>query len=83
MFGKVGYKFGQHAVSLAYELGKDQAASGVKGTVWNVAYVWNPVRWAEIYAAYQIFGLDDFTVAGVGVDAEDINVAVLGTRIRF
>jgi predicted porin len=79
MMIKPGYKFGQHAVSFAYVMTEDQAAAGDEGTAMSIGYVWNPIRWAEIYAAYHIFGLER---SGVG-DANDIKVFVAGTRIRF
>ena len=40
--------------------------------------MWNPIRWAEIYAGYRIYQL-----ARTGVDVEDITVGQIGTRIRF
>jgi predicted porin len=79
MMIKPGYKFGQHAVSFAWVQTEDQAAAGDEGSAMSIGYVWNPIRWAEIYAAYHIFGLER---SGVG-DANDIKVFVAGTRIRF
>jgi predicted porin len=80
-YAKVGYKFGPHALSLGYYVGEDQAligGVGVEATAYAVAYVWNPVRWAEIYAAYILYQAE----AG-GTEADDMTVGVLGTRIRF
>jgi hypothetical protein len=77
-FFKVGYKFGQHAVSLAYALGEDQAAAGDEAKGWGLGYVWNPIRWAEIYAGYILYELDR-----TGVAVNDITTAQVGTRIRF
>jgi predicted porin len=79
MMIKPGYKFGAHAVSFAYVMTEDQAAAGDEGTIMSIGYVWNPIRWAEVYAGYHIFGLER---ANVG-DANDIKVFALGTRIRF
>jgi predicted porin len=78
MYAKVGYKFGKHAVALDWGKGEDQGAVGAEGDMIGVGYVWNPVRWAELYAAAKRHSLD---VAGV--DADDINVVMVGTRIRF
>jgi predicted porin len=78
MFIKPGYKFGQHAVSLAYENTKDQSAADDDATGISLGYVWNPIRWAELYAAYTVFSLDR-----PNVDVNDITVIALGTRIRW
>jgi hypothetical protein len=80
-YGKVGYKFGQHAISLAYFQGEDQAAAGDEATAYTIGYVWNPIRWAEIYANAILYQLDH-TRAGVG-SANDITVFAIGSRIRF
>jgi len=79
MFFKVGYKFGVHAISVAWEQTKDQAAADDKATGMSIGYVWNPIRWAEFYAAYHLFSLDRTGVS----DVNDITVGVVGTRIRF
>jgi predicted porin len=78
MYAKVGYKFGQHAVAIDWGNGEDLAATGVESDMIGIGYVWNPVRWAEIYAAAKRHSLDL-----AGVDADDINVVMIGTRIRF
>ena len=75
---KVGYKFGQHAIALDYGMYNDQAARDDEGTSIGIGYVWNPVRWAELYAGYHLFTLDR-----PNVSVEDITVFALGTRIRF
>ena len=77
-YAKVGYKFGRHAVSLDWGVGEDQAAAGVESDMIGVGYVWSPVAWAEIYAGYKIHGLD-----ATAVDADDIKVFTVGSRIRF
>jgi hypothetical protein len=77
-WGKVGYKFGQHAISASYGQTEDQFAIGEEGKVYGVGYVWNPIRWAEFYVSYHLFQLDR-----PGVDVEDIMVGGIGTRIRF
>jgi predicted porin len=77
-FLKVGWKFGQHAISAAYELTNDLQAAGDEATVMSIGYVWNPIRWAEFYAGYHLFSLDR-----PNVDVNDITVVAIGTRIRF
>jgi hypothetical protein len=78
LYTKVGYKFGRHAVAVDWAKGEDQAAADVEGDMIGVGYVYSPVAWAELYAAAKKHGLD-----APGVDAEDINVIMVGTRIRF
>ena len=78
MYAKVGYKFGRHAVALDWGQGEDLDANGVEGDMIGVGYVWSPVAWAELYAAAKRHGLD-----APGVDADDINIVMVGTRIRF
>lgn len=77
-FYKVGYKFGQHAVSVAYAMGDDQAAANDEAKAWALGYTWNPVRWTEIYAGYIVYSLDR-----PGVAVNDIKTAQVGSRIRF
>jgi predicted porin len=74
---KVGYKFGPHAVSFIYALGEDQAEAGDEAAGYAVAYVWNPIRWAEIYVNYILFTLDR------AAPTNDVTIATVGTRIRF
>lgn len=78
--GKLGYKFGQHAVAVDYGIHDDMVAAGDEGKTYGVGYVWNPVRWAEIYAQFRVFQLDR---TGLGIEAEDIKVGSIGSRIRF
>ena len=78
---KVGYKFGPHAIAALWQHGEDQAADGDKADGFNIAYVWNPIRWAEFYTSYTLWQLDH-SRPGVG-DANDITVFTLGSRIRF
>lgn len=75
---KLGWKFGPHAISGIYALGEDQAAAGDEATGYGLAYVWNPIRWAEIYASYILFQLDR-----PGVSANDVTSFQVGTRLRF
>ena len=76
--GKVGYKFGTHAVSIGYFVGEDQVAAGDEVTAIALGYTWNPIRWAEVYANAIQYELDR-----PAVDANDIRVFSIGSRIRF
>jgi predicted porin len=78
LWGKVGWKFGQHAIAVSYGIMEDQAAIGDEGDAIGIGYVWNPIRWAEFY-----IGLHQYTLDRPGVTVEDIQVAAVGTRIRF
>jgi predicted porin len=82
MWGKVGYKWGQHAISVSYGMMEDQFLPEDEGDAIGIGYVFNPVRWAEFYVGLHQYTLDR-TVAGVSVDVDDIQVATVGTRIRF
>lgn len=78
MWGKVGYKFGPHAVAFDYGQSEDQAATGDEGKIYGIGYTWAPLRWFEIFALYQVFSLDR-----TGVTAEDITVASIGTVVKW
>ncbi len=82
-WAKVGYKWGQHALSVSYGMMDDQAADGDEGTAIGFGYVFTPVRWAEFYVGLHQYSLDAVVSPGVTVGAEDIQVATVGTRIRF
>jgi len=78
MYIKAGYKFGQHAIAADYATGEDFAATGDEAKMWGIGYVWNPLRFLELYAAYKIHSLD--RTAG---SLEDVKITHLGTRVRF
>ncbi len=75
---KLGYKTGRHAVSVDFGRGEDQAANGDQADFYGIAYVYTPVPWAELYAMLKQHRLDR-SVGSFG----DINVALLGTRLKF
>lgn len=85
---KAGWKFGAHAIAIDYATGEDFNAKGDESKVMGIGYVWNPIRWLELYAAYKIHSLDrPGSTNGATVTAattlEDIQVTTVGTRIRF
>jgi predicted porin len=82
MSGKVGYKFGTNAIAVGYTTVEDLALAGTEGKAYHVGYVWNPIRWAEFYANYINYTFDG-SVGGVAINANDVKVAAIGTRIRF
>jgi hypothetical protein len=77
-YGKLGYKFGTHAVSIGYGQTEDQAATGDEGDVINLGYVWTPVRWFDVFALFQVFTLDR-----PGVSVEDVTVGAVGVTVWF
>jgi hypothetical protein len=76
---KLGWKRGAHAVAVDWAKGEDFVTVGDEATMYGIGYVWNPVRWLEIYAAYKIHSAQT-TAAG---DLEDVKIGHVGTRIRF
>ena len=78
-YAKVGWKFGTHAIAVDYAMGDDFVATGDEAKMYGVGYVWNPIRFLELYAAYKVHQLD----LGTGVSAEDVKIATIGTRVRF
>jgi hypothetical protein len=75
---KVGWKAGQHAIAVDYAIGDDFVAVGDEATMYGIGYVWNPIRWLELYAAYKIHELDRTTGS-----LEDVKIGTIGTRVRF
>jgi Gram-negative porin len=78
MYVKLGWKFGQHAIAVDYAQGDDFAALNDESKMYGVGYVWNPIRWLELYAAYKIHELDR-----PGITTEDVTIGHIGTRVRF
>ena len=82
LYGKIGYKFGIHAVAVDYGVNNDLLFEEVSSSNYSVGYVvkpWNPV---ELYAAYRIYMLDvdeDYYPD----DIENITQMLAGMRIKF
>jgi hypothetical protein len=76
---KAGFKRGAHAFAVDYAMGDDFNATGDEAKMYGIGYVWNPVRWLELYAAYKVHQLD----LGTGASLEDVKIGTLGTRVRF
>ncbi|MBE0487103.1 porin [Marinobacter sp.] len=93
---KVGYKTGKHAFTVHRAQGMDfdpvvvtpganegdpdirNRVAGSDVEVYGAAYVYQPIKRLEIYAAYNNFSLD----ADSG-SYEDVDVAIVGSRLRF
>jgi hypothetical protein len=85
---KVGFKRGAHAIGIDYAMGDDFSAAGDEAKMYGIGYVWNPVRWLELYAGYKVHQLDrSGSVNGATVTAatsfEDVKIGHIGTRVRF
>ena len=63
---------------VSIDISEDQAAAGDQGKVMGVAYVYTPINWAEIYAAYKRHSLNRTTTL-----FEDIDIVLVGTRVKF
>lgn len=87
---KVGYKTGKHSFAVHRAEGKDfnpsyvdaadvqLNASGSDVEVYGVAYVYQPIKRLDVYFAYNNFALD----ADNG-DYDDVNIAMIGSRLKF
>lgn len=76
---KVGFKRGQHAIGVDYAMGDDFLATGDEAKMYGIGYVFTPVRWLELYAAYKVHQLDTAAAGSL----EDIKIGTIGTRVRF
>lgn len=74
----VGYIMGQHAASIHYAVGNDQAAVGDEATQLGLTYVYKPQPWIDLFAVAKSMQLDR-----PGTDAEDILLLLAGSRIVF
>jgi hypothetical protein len=82
--GKIGYQFnpftiGMTALSVDYGYAEDVAATGDEFTSWGAFAVQNVDKVAtELY-----FGFRNHDLERPGVAVDDINVAVMGARVKF
>jgi hypothetical protein len=88
MYFKVGFKRGAHAIAVDYATGDDFSVAGDEAKMMGIGYVWNPVRWLELFAAYKVHQLDrpgstNGTTITAASTFDDIKIGTLGTRIRF
>jgi len=75
---KLAYASGRHAFSVDNAKTNDQNAIGDTAKVKGVAWVYTPVKWAEIYAAYKRHSLDR-----PGSSYDDIKILMVGSRVKF
>ncbi|MCE0758509.1 porin [Marinobacter sp. G11] len=94
---KVGYKTGKHSFTVHRAEGQDfdpklertETVAGEEVTVkynvtgsdveiYGVAYVYQPIKRLDVYFAYNNFALD----ADNG-DYDDVNIAMIGSRLKF
>jgi hypothetical protein len=80
IFGKVGYQFlEKHAASVQYSRTENLSAKDDKGDTFGVAYVYSPWKSVEFYGTYYLYMLD----RDQGSDPDDINVGMIGGRVKF
>ena len=75
---KIGYKFGNHALSFDYGKGKDQGLAGDDAKQFGLGYVWTPIAWAEVFGLVKKHSLDR-----PGASLDDILFAMVGSRVKF
>ena len=88
---KLGYKTGKHSFTVHRAQGQDfnpdvkdaqgnvaYKALGSDVEIYGAAYVYQPVKRLDVYAAFNNFALD----ADQG-DYDDVNVAMVGSRLKF
>lgn len=78
-WAKVGYRFNEeHAIDAHYAETKDLRLKGDNAETIGAGYVYKPAQWLDIYAGYR-----QHSLSGVGADYSNVNVAILGSRIKF
>lgn len=76
---KLGYKTGKHSITVHRAEGTD--FNGLPDSdveVFGTAYVYQPIKRLDVYAAF-----NNFSLAADQGDYDDVNVAMAGTRLRF
>jgi len=80
IFGKVGYQFlEKHAVSVQWSRTENLSAKDDKGDTLGLAYVFSPWKSVEFYGTYYLYMLDRNNFS----DPDDINVGMIGGRVKF
>jgi hypothetical protein len=80
LFGKVGYKFlEKHAASIQYSRTENLSAKDDKGDTFGIGYVFTPWKSVEFYGTYYLHMLD----RDQGSDPDDINIVMIGARVKF
>jgi len=78
-YAKVGFKTGKHAVAVEFSKGEDQGnIQGREAELVGLAYVYKPVAWAELFAGYRQYSLDQ-----PGNTYEDIDLVAAGVYFKF
>ena len=73
---KLGHQWGSNAVSIHYSETRDLSAAGEDNNFWGVGWVYTMRKDIELYAGYNHYELDRAA-------AEDIDMVLLGSRIKF
>lgn len=82
-YAKVGFKTGKHAVSAEFSRGEDQGGTNAisvdrEADMFGLAYVYKPVAWAELFAGYRHYELDQPSAT-----FEDIDLVAGGVYFKF
>lgn len=78
-FAKVGYMLNEtHAFDIHYGETRDLRLRGERAETIGLGYAYTPTRWLDIYAGYR-----NHSLSGTGAEYDSINVAMLGSRIKF
>ena len=80
IFGKVGYIFlEKHAASIQYSRSEHVSAKDDQGDTFGLAYVFSPWKSVEFYGTYYLHMLN----LDQGSDPDDINIFMVGGRVKF
>ena len=80
IFGKVGYKFlEKHAVFVQWSRTESLSDKDDKGDTFGLGYVFSPWKSVEFYGTYYLYMLD----LDDGSNPDDINVGMIGGRVKF
>ena len=78
-YAKLGHQWGSHAVSIHYaEYDEVTGVNGDEMTMWGLGWVYTMRNDIELYAGYNNYDLDR-----TGTNFDDIDIAVVGSRIKF
>lgn len=91
-YAEMGYIFGKNHVALSYDRTDDFLNEGSKFQGYGLAYRYALKESVDLYAAYHLMTLDDaktglvdggLTSLSSSVDAQNVNLGMMGVRIRF
>ena len=79
LYFKLGHKWGNNAVAIDYFNGEDTSGNGHESDAYGIAFVHTiPKPGVELYASYKHYELDE-----PGVSNEDVDIGLIGARVKF